>query len=198
MTRFGILFTLSFAVTSLFAGEAIQLPEPQKTGGKPFMEVLAARKTNRRTRGVKPTEQQLADLLWAANGINREDGKRTAPSAMNRQAVELAVLTEDGFFTYDPKANQLIPVSCDDAVSEQRRNASAVVVMYYKTDAQSRDNILSDVGFVGQNLYLYCASQDWPTVFTGALDRKVYADALGREESEILYAQRIGIPEGAD
>lgn len=198
MIRVGFLTALCLSVTSLIAGEAIQLPEPQKTGGKPFMEVLAARKTNRRTRGVKPTEQQLADLLWAANGVNRADGKRTAPSAMNRQAVELAVLTEDGFFTYDPKANQLLPVECEEAVIGQRRGASAVVVMYYKTDAQSRENILSDVGFVGQNLYLYCASQNWPTVFTGAMDRAAYADALERDESEILYAQRIGIPEDAD
>lgn len=198
MTRAGLFLTVCVSITSLIAGEAIQLPEPQKTGGMPLMEVLANRKTNRRTRGIKPTEQQLADMLWAANGVNRADGKRTAPSAMNRQAVELAVLTEEGFFTYDPNANQLNPVDCGEAVSAQLRGASAVVVMYYKTDAQSRENILSDVGFVGQNLYLYCASQNWPTVFTGALDRTAYAEALGREESEILYAQRIGIPKGTD
>lgn len=194
MKRNGLLLAVCVYVTSLFAGEAIQLPEPQKTGGMPLMEALANRKTNRRTRGIKPTEQQLADMLWAANGVNRADGKRTAPSAMNRQAVELAVLTEDGFFTYEPKTNQLLPVECSEEVAAQRRGASAVVVMYYKTDAQSRENILADVGFVGQNLYLYCAAQNWPTVFTGALDRAAYAAALEREESEILYAQRIGIP----
>lgn len=192
------LFSLSCLTAVLLTAGEIQLPAPQKTGGKPLMEVLAARRTNRRTRGVAPTPQQLADLLWAANGVNREDGKRTAPSAMNRQAVELAVLTEEGFFTYDPKANALTAVDCGDEIADQRRGASAVVVMYYKTDAQSRENILSDVGFVGQNLYLLCAANGWPTVFTGAIDRKAYADALEREESEILYAQRIGIPKDAE
>lgn len=192
------LFSLSCLTAVLLTAGEIQLPAPQKTGGKPLMEVLAARRTNRRTRGVAPSLQQLSDMLWAANGINREDGKRTAPSAMNRQAVELAVLTEEGFFTYDPKANTLTAVDCGEAVTAQRRGGSVVVVMYYKADAQSRENILSDVGFVGQNLYLICAANDWPTVFTGALDRKAYAEALGREESEILYVQRIGIPKDAE
>lgn len=196
MTKWLLAFTVMFFILPDAVAEPVALPAPQTTGGMPLMEALSARKTNRRTRGVLPTPQQLSDLLWAANGVNRENGKRTAPSAMNRQAVELAVLTEEGFFTYDPKANTLTAVACDEAIAGQRRGASAVVVMYYKAETQSRENILSDVGFVGQNLYLICAANDWPTVFTGALDRKAYAEALGREESEILYAQRIGIPEG--
>lgn len=198
MNRFALLFPLILTASLLAAEDLIRLPEPQTRGGMPLMEALAARKTSRRTRGVAPSLQQLSDMLWAANGINREDGKRTAPSAMNRQAVELAVLTEEGFFTYDPKANTLTAVDCGEAVTAQRRGGSVVVVMYYKADAQSRENILSDVGFVGQNLYLICAANDWPTVFTGALDRKAYAEALGREESEILYAQRIGIPKDTE
>lgn len=196
MKRMMLFFLTCCMTLPLCAGETITLPEPQKSGGLPLTEALAARKSNRRTRGVAPTPQQLADILWAANGVNREDGKRTAPSAMNRQEIELAVLTEEGFYTYDPKANTLSSVACGEAVTAQRRGASAVVVMFYQTAVQSRENALSDVGFVGQNLYLICAANGWPTVFTGALDRKAYAEALGREESEILYAQRIGIPEG--
>lgn len=198
MNRFALLFPLILTASLLAAEDLIRLPEPQTRGGMPLMEALAARKTSRRTRGIEPTLQQLSDLLWAANGVNREDGKRTAPSAMNRRAVELAVLTKDAFAVYLPETNQLEPKSFDSSISDQLRGASAVVVMYYKSDAQSRENILSDVGFVGQNLYLYCASQAWNTVFTGALNRKAFADALGREESEILYAQRIGIPKDTE
>lgn len=198
MKRMMLFFLTCCMTLPLCAGEAIALPEPQKSGGMPLMEALAARKSNRRTRGAAPTPQQLSDLLWAANGVNRADGKRTAPSAMNRQEIELAVLTEAGFFTYDPAANTLTPVACGETITAQRRGASAVVVMYYKADAQSRENALSDVGFVGQNLYLVCAANGWATVFTGAFDRNACAEALGREEAEILYAQRIGIPEQAD
>ena len=72
----------------VFAAD-IQLPAPQKTGGLPLMEALAARSSNRAfsSRDLEP--QQLSNLLWAAFGINRDDGRRTAPSAMNRREVDL-------------------------------------------------------------------------------------------------------------
>ena len=175
------------------AEEAVKLPAPVKTGGMPLMEALANRKSNRRTAGAKPTLQQLSNLLWAANGVTRPDGKRTAPSAMNKQEIELAVLTAEGLFTYDPLANTLTPTPACVDLTDQLRGASAFVILHYNSANQTRENALVDAGFVGQNLYLYCTSQGWPTVFLGSIDRGKLSQALGCNEKEVLYAQRIGI-----
>ena len=159
--------------------ENVKLPEPQKTGGMPLMEALAKRSTSRRTAGEAPTPQQLSNLLWAANGITRPDGKRTAPS--------------DGLFTWDPEANELIETPACVALDDQLRGASALLIYHYNKSQQSRDAALADCGFVGQNVYLFCASEGWKTVFLGTVDRAKFAVALGRGEDEILFAQRIGV-----
>ena len=56
----------------------------------------------------------LSNLLWAAFGINRPDGKRTAPTASNRQEIDIYVATAKGLYLYDAKANLLNPILADD------------------------------------------------------------------------------------
>lgn len=176
------------------AAETLTLPAPRKTGGMPLAEALNARRTERKfPDAVNPTPQQLADLLWAANGVTRPDGKRTAPSARNCQEIELAVATADGVFTYDAKANTLTRVETDDTLDTLRGDASVYLILYYDRDAQKRESAVVDAGFVGQNVYLWCASEGWGTVFLGTVDRRRVAAVLGCGEDEVLYAQKIGI-----
>jgi nitroreductase len=91
----------------------ITLPAPQKTGGAPLMDTLARRATSRAFDADAPdlTPQQLSNLLWAAFGINRPDGKRTAPSALNFQEVDIYVLLRQGAFLYDAAKHTLLPVA---------------------------------------------------------------------------------------
>ena len=173
--------------------EDIKLPEPQKTGGMPLMEALAKRATSRRTVGPEPSAQQLANLLWAANGITRADGKRTAPSARDKREIELAILTAKGLYTWDPVDNVLTETPACVDLEDLRRGASAFVVLFYDKAVQNRESALADAGFVGQNLYLFCTSQGWNSVFMGSIDRAKLATALGKAEDEILFAHRIGI-----
>ena len=66
----------------------VSLPAPQTEGGKPLMQALKAR-TAARSRPTR-CRPRLANLLWAACGINRPGlGKRTAPSARNWQEIEI-------------------------------------------------------------------------------------------------------------
>ena len=102
----GVIIVCS-ALTMLVCAQDIKLPEPQKTGGMPLMEALAARQSQR-TFSAKPlSNQQLADLLWAAFGVNRADGKRTAPSARNGQEVDIYVALPSGLYLYQAKSNTL-------------------------------------------------------------------------------------------
>ena len=188
--RFALLAGLCAAT---LLAEDIKLPAPQKTGGIPLREALAKRAPSRRTRGPEPSAQQLADLLWAANGITREDGKRPAPSARDKREIEIAVLTAKGLFLWDPEANPLIETPACVDLEDQRRDASAFLILYYDKGVQKRESALADSGFVGQNIYLFCASRGWNSVFMGSIDRKKLATALGKEEDEILFAHRIGV-----
>ncbi len=78
------------------SAQDIKLPDPDRTGGKPLMQALNERKSVRSYRDKELTIRQLSDLLWAANGFNRDD-KRTAPTANNRQELELYVVIKTGF-----------------------------------------------------------------------------------------------------
>jgi nitroreductase len=188
-----LFFVSLFALPVLADGDDIRLPAPQKSGGMPLLDALNARKSSRRTTGEAPTMQQLADVLWAANGVTRPDGKRTAPSAMNRQEIEISVLTRDGLYEWDAEDNELDRVSTSVDLADQLNGASMMLIFSYDDDDQTASYAQVDCGFVGQNVYLFCTSQGWNCVFLGSIDRGKLARALDCKESEVLYGMRIGI-----
>jgi len=195
--------------------EQIRLPVPQMTGGKPLMEALRDRKSGRDFSPKPLSEQTLSNLLWAAFGINRpESGGRTAPSAMNWQETDIYVFTEQGAYLYDAKENLLQPVAAGDYRSETGSmiqpfvkkapvnlvfivDASRTGLMGKMLSTEERD-MFSDtaVGFISQNVYLYCASEGLATVVRGLIDREALTALLKlRPEQRIVLAQSIGYPE---
>jgi len=97
----------------------IQLNEPDKKRGLPLMEALSVRASVREWSERELALQDLSDLLWAANGINRLDSrKRTAPSAMNAQDVDIYVFRKDGIYLYDASGHALVPVVAGDQRSQ--------------------------------------------------------------------------------
>lgn len=89
-----LLAFTALILTSMAMGQnSIELPAPVKTGGMPLMEALSKRATDRLMDPARSLdEQQLSNLLWAAWGINRPDGRRTAPSALNRQEIDIYLI----------------------------------------------------------------------------------------------------------
>ncbi len=75
-----LLLTFVIGFSSHLLAQSIVLPAPQKTGGLPLMEALAKRSTARAFATNDLPLQQISSLLWAAFGVNRPDGKRTAPA----------------------------------------------------------------------------------------------------------------------
>jgi Nitroreductase family len=103
-----VLVTIGFSLNSAAQGlKPAQLPPPQTNGGRPLMQVLSDRKSAREFGPGTLSPQTLSNLLWAAFGINRPDGRRTAPSAMNWQEVSIYVATPEGVYIYDAKDNTL-------------------------------------------------------------------------------------------
>ena len=114
------LFSTLILLCSLVAGcsqtlKPIPLSAPDMTREATMMQAFAQRKSTREFSPWMLSKQDLSDLLWAANGINRpESGKRTAPSAMNRQDIDLYVCLEKGAYFFDYKQNMLVPVTDQD------------------------------------------------------------------------------------
>jgi hypothetical protein len=101
--------------------ESIKLNNPERDGGFSIMKSLCLRQSAKDTSKWSEKElslQDLSDLLWAGNGINREDGKRTAASAINSQDVDIYVLRKDGIFIYDAAGHSLNPVVSGDHRAE--------------------------------------------------------------------------------
>lgn len=94
--------------------KTIKLNDPNKTRGLPVMQAFALRASVRDWSDKDLSLQDLSDLLWAANGVNRPDGRRTAPSAMNAQDVDIYVFMKDGAYKYDAASHSLAPVIAGD------------------------------------------------------------------------------------
>ncbi len=202
------VFALNFSPTCFGAEPApIKLPNPQKEGGKPLMTVLNSRSSSRSFSGKKLPLQTLSNLLWAAFGINRPDGKRTAPSAMNRQETDIYVVAANGVYLYDAKNNALNIVSKKDiramaGTQDYVREAPVTLVYvadYAKVKAGSGDIQLlegADSGVIAENVYLFCASEGLATVVRAAIDKDALAKELKlRPEQKIILDQPVGYPE---
>ncbi|MBE3097942.1 MAG: SagB/ThcOx family dehydrogenase [Acidobacteria bacterium] len=186
----------------------IKLPAPVMAGGKPLMEALKIRQSAREFSPDKLPSQTLANMLWAAWGINRADGRRTAPSASNRQEIEIYVTLPEGAFVWDAKANTLNPVAAGDlraATGTQPFPATAALNLVYvadmakagrpATDPQQMLNIGADAGFISENVYLFCASEGLATVVRASVPKDALSKALNlRETQVIVLAQTVGYP----
>jgi len=182
----------------------VALPTPQTSGGKPLMQVLKERKSVRDFGPELLSRQILSNLLWAAWGINREDGRRTAPSASNHQEIDVYLIMADGAYVYDAKANTLKPVVQTDLrklAGTQAYVADAPVNLVYVADtaklggddAARLATANADTVFISQNVYLFCASEGLGTVVRASVNRADLGKALNlRAEQRIILAQSVG------
>ncbi len=184
----------------------LQLLKPQMDGGKPLMQTLKERSSSRSFSRENLPLQVLSNLLWAAFGINRpESGKRTAPSAVNWQEIDIYVATADGLSLYDAASHQLRPVLAEDIrpltgvqpfVKEAPVNLIYVADYSRMSGAATADRDLysaADTGFISENVYLFCASEGLATVVRGSIDRAALAKAMKlRPDQKIILAQTVG------
>jgi nitroreductase len=210
-----ILFTLlQFNGISLsLTGQNIVLPEADKTGGKPLMQVLTERQSIRSYTKDTLTQQQLSDLLWAGWGINRADQKkRTAPSSKNVQEIDLYVVMTTGIYLYDAEANILNQINNKDLrklCGNQAFVTDAALNIIYVADLgklgkkegdEIKDSDLqasyTNSGFIAQNIYLYCASADLGCVVRamGQSDQ-LFSEMRLRSNQRIILAQTVGVPQ---
>ena len=214
MKKITIMFLIGlfFMVNAGFsiAEEVIKLPDPQKDGGMPLMKALSLRKSQRGEFGpaVKLTMQQMSNMLWAADGINRPGtNHRTAPSAADWQNIDIYVTTADGYYLYDPQAHALKVLGKEDirsvAGSQPFVPGAPVNLIYVADYERAKFNgqrmkeyevtwSYANTGFIAQNVYLWCASQNLACIVRAFADKDEIKKALNlRPEQHFVLAQTI-------
>lgn len=208
---FGIVLLLQpFAAGVAIAADlppALELPRPKLDSPATLVSALKARRSAREFSPAPLSVQALSDLLWAADGVNRDDGRRTAPSAKNWQEIDVYAVLPGGAYVYDAKAHALRGVAKGDlraATGVQDFVTAAPLNLVYVADlsrmsgASGGDRDLyaaADAAFVSQNVYLWCAATGLSTVVRGSVDRPALAKVLGlRPDQRILFAQTVGMP----
>ena len=205
----GILASAALAaaptVTVAQEPKPFDLPPPRSEGGQPLTEALKLRRSTREYSDRPLPAQVLSDLLWAAFGVNRPNGDRTAPYWRHIMVMDIYVAMADGVWLYEPKAHTLLPHLKDDIRAQtglQDFVATAPLNLVYvahgerMTDISSEERRLYasvDTGFIGQNVYLFCASEGLATVFRGAVDYPKLARTLQLPDQQfVTFAQTVG------
>ena len=201
MKKLGLLCMLTSIMISVNAQnfEKIQLNKPDQKRGLTIMEAFSKRQSVREYSEKPLSLQDLSDLLWATIGINRpETSKRTAPTAMNKQEIDVYVCFSDGAYLYDAKNHVLIPVAKGDfrpilAMQQDFVNKAPICLVIVadisKFDGDNKEQKMYsgaiDAGIVSQNISLFCAGTNMATVPRGWMDKDGIAKALHLKESQI-------------
>ena len=186
---------------------SIALPEPVTHGGMPLMDALAKRHSGREFARRELPLPTLSGLLWAAYGVNRKDGGRTAPSALNAQEIDVYVALPSGAYLYDAEMNALQRVAASDLRSVtgyQDFVDEAPLDLVFVADharmklvpvAQRESYASAAAGAISQNVYLFAAANGLATVIRAWIDRGAIADALGlTHDQQVLLSQTVGYP----
>ena len=198
---------LLVAAAAAIAGEAanFQLPQPSLGSEMSLTQALKNRRTVRTYEARELNQSELASLLWAACGVNRPDGRRTAPTGRNVQDIDVYVMLPTGVYRYLPQENQLALVNAGDhraAAGKQSFAAAAPVNLFYVQDLARAMNADEKntarhggihAGAIMQNVYLFCAANGFGSVARDWIDREKLADVLKLGSSQqIILAQSVG------
>ena len=186
------------------AAKMLKLPAPRRRGGLPLMQ----RQSQREFSPAPLRRAVLADLLWAAAGINRQAlGGRTFPSAMNAQEIDVYVAMPQGLYAYEPGSHALRLVAASDVrrvTGYQDFVDTAPMDLVYVADhgrmklvpaARREAYAHAAAGAMAQNVYLYCTGAGLGTVIRGWFDAAALHRAMGlTADQQVVLAQTVGTP----
>jgi len=189
--------------------QPVRLPAPRSGVGLPLMAALGLRRSTRAYSDRPLSAQTLSDLLWAAFGVNRPSGDRTAPYWRHIMVVDIYLAMQDGVWLYEAQTHSLQPYMPDDIRAHtglQDFVATAPVNLVYVAHGERMHDVSPeerrlyasvDAAFIGQNVYLFCASEGLGSVFRGAVDtHKLNGIMKLPQEQFVTFAQTVGYPHG--
>jgi nitroreductase len=195
-----VLFVLIGCIMNINAQSLnpIKLPPPAIKGGKPIMETFQDRRSDREYSSKDLSVEDISNLLWAACGINRPDGRRTSPTARNTQEIDVYLINKDAAYLYVATENLLQPIYNGDlrealaAGQNFVKDAPICLVIVGDVskfgDANDRNLkiMYCDGGIVSQSINMFCAGNNFATVPRAMMDEKVLREALKLKDSQYL------------
>ena len=195
----GILAMCSVGVYAAEENNNIELPSHNLKNTVTLKTALEKRRTARNFVPRALSELEISNLLWAAYGDNRPNGKRTVPAAMGIYSVELYVALPDGAYWHNRGENVLKKICSQDlrTFSDSRKmgvKAPLVIIMVVDKDALgSRGERFAAVeaGAIMQNIYLYCAAYNFNTVACGSFNSSELAKALKLPANKYVFLTQV-------
>ena len=210
-----MMFAAMMAVLSSCAtaqsDKDITLLPPDTDKGASIMKSLAQRQSHRECADKDLGKEDLSNLLWAANGINRTaDNKRTAPSALNRQDIDVYVISRKGAYKYVAAEHRLQLITEGDHRSAVAGGqdfvkgfpVSLVLVSELSRlgdakNERTRMTAAMDAGYVSQNICLFCAGNGLVTVPRATMDTAALKKILRLSDTALpLLNNPVGYPKG--
>lgn len=210
MKKFIAVSCLCLSGFLLLAADAssgeIKLPQPDLKSGKPLMQCIALRRSERKFSTRPLSQQMVAEILFAADGVTRKDGRKTVPTARNKQNQSVYAFTADGVYLYNSRKHALVPVVKGDHRKEcglQPFHKKAPLVLVFVSDMSAVGNTPEQQalyagnhsGHASQNVYLYAAGNGLSTVVCGMLNREALAKLLKLKKSQmVIFSQPVAYP----
>ena len=196
-----LIAAISLGTISGVSANTIKLPTPNLPGKTSLKTALEKRCTKRTFSSRALSELDISNLLWAAYGSNRADGKRTVPAAMGIYSISIYAALPDGVYQHLHGDNVLKKVSSEDVRSfsdSRKMGAKAPVVLIMVADKEAFGEKggkyeAIEAGAIMQNIYLYCAGNGLNTVVCGSFDGEKLAKALKLPASKyVILTQVVG------
>jgi SagB-type dehydrogenase family enzyme len=193
----------------------LKLPEPILQSEVSLEEALRERRSTREYANVPLTLSEVAQLLWAAQGVTSEWGGRTAPSAGALYPLEVYLAAGNveslapGVYKYNPERHELVRVRDGDVRGQLAKAALGqrwvqegavdivIAAIYERTTVKYGDRgiryVHMEAGHAAENICLQAAALDLGVVTVGAFYDDLVRDIMGMLADEIpLYVIPIG------
>jgi len=199
------LLALAALAAAQEPSQPIRLPEARRESAMSLEAALWARRSNRTLKPDTITLADAAQLLWAAQGRNRPDGHRTAPSAMAVYPLEVYLVAGSveglapGVYRYSSATHDLVLAQAGDKRAELTAApgrppgwaASAPMLVVFaaawdrassRFGARTERYSAMEVGYASQNVYLQAAALGLGTTFMGNYNDSAMTRVLAADE----------------
>lgn len=193
-----VALMLPLMALSAEVGDVVKFDAPPTKVGRDVMQAFANRKSSTGFSGRPVPVKDLGNILWAANGINRpESGMRTAPSALNKQDIDIYIFDQKNVYKYDPKPHAMNLVVKGDhrSLFTERMKTPVIILLVsdvskfdgggYGTEDDFRRMGAFDAGIVSQNISIYCSALGIATRVRASMDGPGIQKLLGLSGKQI-------------
>ena len=197
MKKLFALFLLSeLLISSAQALEVIELPKPQIDRSVTLYDALKSRRSVRSYEKKELAPQMLSNILWAAYGVNRDDGRRTIPTARNAKDLSVYIADKNGVWLYDADKNELKQITAENIMyafgSQSFMKDVPAVLIYTGSDKEHNFSVMH-AGSAYQNVELYAAVTDLGCVVRAMFDKDAVTKALQLPAGQrVIVTQAIG------